>query len=138
MRITIRKSVVVGVMLVSAAVSSFAGDADVKLTTADGSTKFTVQDSNGNVVTSVSSQGNVTISSNTVLRGATFYNNAPNQISTSTIQIYQLPVATIRTTAPSGVGLLYYCQGCTGTLCVSTGTTAGSFAAITSTKAVCQ
>ena len=47
----------------------------MKLTTTDGSTQFTIQNSNGVVVSSITSLGTVSFSSNTVLAGATFYQN---------------------------------------------------------------
>jgi hypothetical protein len=70
-------SLLIGFALVGVVIRCYANDADILLTTNTGGTKFTVQNSNPAVVASIDSSGSAFISSNTILSGATFYNNGP-------------------------------------------------------------
>ncbi len=80
----VRQSLLVGVLaLLGSRMPCYGGDADVKLTTTNGSTKFTVQNSAGAEVASVNSLGGLTISSNAVLSGTTFYQGGSALIGTS-------------------------------------------------------
>src|SRR5690348_16174045 len=81
-----------GIMLGAAFVRLvLADDSNIKMSTTDGSTVFGFQNSAGNDIVTVSSsgtiiaQGTVQISSNTVLPGTTFFQNAT--VVTSTVSI---------------------------------------------------
>jgi hypothetical protein len=124
-------------------VSQAADDFDIKLNSTDGSTQMGVQNANGANVVNINSLGTVNISSNTIMPGTTVYQSGWLYTSSTTVngflQMYSTSVAEFRTITPTVAGQVYYCNNCTTVpICISTGTTRGAFALITSKITACS
>jgi hypothetical protein len=95
-------------ILVSFSAVCHANDVDIQLTTNDGSTKMSVNNSGANSIASIDSQGDaifnkaVTISSNAVLSGATFYSAGTINISNPTTHTGTLTVINSATLGAAG------------------------------------